>query len=90
MSAYEPKGIFRVGFSKSEIESILAEAKRVFLEEEGSQIVSWSASGQQSTSQLALPAHHLILECVYALQLIDPENYPPDQDRTVVSFNENY
>lgn len=84
---YEPTGIFRAGFSKAEVEGILAKAKDVFLNDGGEQVVSWSSAGNQATHRLALTADQLIHECVYALQLLDPENYPSTPDRTVVAFH---
>ena len=66
---------------------MLTTAKDVFLNGGGEQIVSWSSAGNQATTRLTLTASEMIKECVYALKLLDPENYPPDVDRTVVSFH---
>lgn len=67
---------------------MLTEAKKTFIENGGEQIVSWSSAGNQATTRLTLTATEMIKECVYALKLLDPENYPPDVDRTTVSFHD--
>jgi ubiquitin-protein ligase len=85
--AYDPTGIFRKGFTKEEVEAILAEMKKVFTENKGEQVSSWSSSGHQATTRFALPADQVIQECIYALELLCPEDYPTDADRTVVSFS---
>jgi len=85
---YEPTGIFREGFSLAEVEGMLAIAKETFINNGGEQIVSWSSAGNQATTRLTLTAAEMIKECVYALKLLDPENYPPDVERTAVSFHD--
>jgi hypothetical protein len=85
---YEAQGIFAGGlFTQAEVEAILAKAKAIFISGDGSQIVSWSSSGQQASSRYALTATETIVECLYALQRLDPTNYPTDPDRSVADIS---
>ncbi len=86
--SYAPTGCFRQGFTKDEVNQILTNAKAVFIEDGGEQIVSWSSSGHQASSIYPIKAHEIIAECIYALQILDPENYPTETDRTVVAFSQ--
>jgi len=85
--AYQPEGIFREGFTLEEVQGILASAKSKIIDDGGEEIVSWSASGQQAASRFNLKPTELIAECIYALKLLDPENYPTTPDRSIVSLN---
>lgn len=81
--AYEAEGIFIDIFTQEELETMLAAAKKTFLEEGGEQIVSWSSSGSSSSTRFAYTADQMLAECRLALSHLDPVTYPPAKDRTV-------
>jgi len=74
--SYDPQGLFIDVFTQVEIESLLTEAKKVFTDADGAQLVTWSSTGLTVTKRFNLDALQMVKECMYALRMIDPTTYP--------------
>lgn len=83
MKNYRPKGLFR-SFSQAELEKMLEDVKAKFLDEDGSEIKSWSTGGHQVTSEIPINLAQRLSEIMHALSKLDPDKYPPRLDRSTV------
>lgn len=63
------KGLFTRGFTKAEVEKILASAKAQLME--GKTIMSWNDGGTSVTKQQAMPVTEVLEECQYALRYFE-------------------
>ncbi len=68
------KGIFTVGFTKAEVLAIQARAKADLLA--GKILTSYSEGGVSSTKSITMNCVMVLDECKYALQYLDPANFP--------------
>lgn len=63
------KGLFTRGFTKAEVEKILASAKAQLME--GKTIMSWNDGGTSVTKQQVMPVTEVLEECQYALRYFE-------------------
>ncbi len=78
------QGLFVVGFTVDEVLAILAVAKKNLLA--GVTQTSWTMGETSSGSQINMPTVDVLDECRYALQQLDPQQFPKIT-RTIANFS---
>lgn len=78
-------GIFTTGFTKEEVLQIQAKAKKMVMD--GKTVMSWGDSGTTVTKQFPIDVKEVLIECAYALKILDPETYGSPITRTRPQFN---
>jgi len=71
--AYSPQGLF-LDFTVAQIEEIMERARQDILA--GRVITSYSSTGTSVGKMIAMDIPHVLAECRFALQELDPERYP--------------
>lgn len=85
MARYQVQGYFVTGFTLNEVLSIQSRAKVLF--DEMKTIMSWNDSDTSATKQLVAPPGEILLECAYALQILDPAAYGRQRIATRSKFS---
>ena len=69
------QGLFVTGFTVADVLAIQSKAKQMIME--GKTIMSWGDSGTSVTKQFPMTVKETLVECAYALRVLDPVTYAP-------------
>ena len=69
------QGLFVTGFTVADVLAIQSKAKQMIME--GKTIMSWGDSGTSVTKQFPMTVKETLVECAYALGVLDPATYAP-------------
>ncbi len=73
------KGLFIRGFTREDVQRILARAKEMLME--GKTIMSWNDGGTSVSKQFTMPIADILEECAYALRYFERQENATDEDK---------